>query len=140
MAKPLVSVIVPTFNFGRFVGETIAAVQAQTWTNWECVIVDDGSTDDTPDLCRAAAASDARIKCVRQDNRGHAAAKNAGVARSVGQYVQFLDADDLLERDKLRGHVAVLEAEPDLDIVYGPVRYFADDRPNKRFLSLHLTN
>ena len=132
------SVVVPTFNYGRLIGETIASLRGQTWTNWECVIVDDGSTDGTPDICRAAAAVDRRIRYIRQDNRGHPAAKNAGVAQSRGQYLQFLDADDLIERDKLRRHAGALEADPGIDIVYGPARYFTSEHPEQRFLSVRL--
>ena len=121
---PLVSVIVPSYNYGHFLPETLASVRAQTWQAWECLVVDDGSTDDTAAVVRAEAERDARIKYVHRNNGGLAAARNTGLAAATGDYVQLLDADDALEPRKLEAHVRILERERDVGLVYGGVRYF----------------
>ncbi len=123
---PLVSVIVPTYNYGHLIEQTLKSLQAQTYPYWECVVVDDGSTDDTAEVVAAYAASDPRIKYLRQQNQFQAAARNLGLRHSAGQYVQFLDADDKIEPRKLERQVAYLEEHPEVDIIYGGVRYFTD--------------
>ena len=121
---PLVTVIVPTYNYGRFIGQTIESLQSQTYRDWECVIVDDGSTDDTEEVAARLVAEDARVRYVRQENLRQAAARNNGIRHARGHYFQFLDADDLLEREKIERQVAFLESHTEVDIVYSNVRYF----------------
>ncbi|HEY9284866.1 MAG TPA: glycosyltransferase family A protein [Pyrinomonadaceae bacterium] len=133
---PLVSVIVPSFNYGHVVGQTLESLLAQTYPHWECVVVDDGSPDDTGAVVARYAERDRRVVYVRQENAGVAAARNNGIARSRGEYVQFLDADDLIEARKLELHVAYLEAHPEVDIVYGGVRFFRTERPEERLFSM----
>ena len=123
-SAPLVSVVMPTYNYARYVGDALGSLQAQTHARWECVVVDDGSTDDTAEVVAGFAARDARIKYVRQENRRQAAARNTGLRHCAGDYVQFLDADDLLESRKLERQAAYLEAHPEVDIVYGGARGF----------------
>jgi glycosyltransferase involved in cell wall biosynthesis len=130
--QPLISVIVPTYNYGRFIGETLECLRAQTYTNWECVIVDDGSTDDTAAQVARFMERDARFKFVRQENARQAAAKNNGLRNSAGQYIQFLDADDLIEPQKFAQQVEYLETHPEIDIVYGSMRYFTTENPTER--------
>jgi glycosyltransferase involved in cell wall biosynthesis len=98
-----ISVIVPTYNGARFLAATLASVRAQTRTDWEMVIVDDGSSDTTPEIASEAARKDERIRVVRQENRGIAGARNRGWAESEARtpFVLFLDQDDLLEPDAL---------------------------------------
>jgi glycosyltransferase involved in cell wall biosynthesis len=133
---PLVSVLIPAFNYGRYLGETLRSVQAQSYTNWECIVVDDGSTDDTPDVATRFSANDARVRVARQPNRGQPAARNHALRLSRGDYVQLLDADDLIESGKLASQVGFLESRLDVDIVYGDVRYFPTDRPLERLHAL----
>jgi Glycosyltransferases involved in cell wall biogenesis len=130
--KPLVSVIVPTYNYGRFIGETLECLRAQTYAHWECVIVDDGSTDDTAEQVTRFMDGDPRFKFVRQENARQAAAKNNGLRNSAGQYIQFLDADDLIEPQKFEQQVEFLEMHPEIDIVYGSMRYFTTENPSDR--------
>ena len=130
--KPLVSVIVPTYNYGRFIEETLECLRAQTYVNWECIVVDDGSTDDTADRVSRFMERDARFKFLRQENARQAAAKNNGLRNSAGQYIQFLDADDLIEPQKFEKQVQYLEAHPEVDIVYGSMRYFKTETPAER--------
>src|SRR5829696_2931566 len=105
---PLVSVVVPCYNQARFLGEAIESVLAQSHPLFEVVVVDDGSTDDTSEV----AARYPGVRLVRQENRGLSGARNAGLARSRGEYVVFLDADDRLLPGALEAGVERLGANP----------------------------
>ena len=135
-ARALVSVVVPTYNYGRFIGETLDSLRAQTYEEWECVVVDDGSTDDTEEVVARISERDPRVRYLRQPNQRQAVAKNTGLAAARGRYVQFLDADDLLEPRKLERQVGFLEATPAADIVYGGARYFHTERPDERLYGI----
>jgi glycosyltransferase involved in cell wall biosynthesis len=135
-ATPLVSVIIPSYNHGRFVGQALESVQAQTYQHWECIVVDDGSTDDTRAAVARCAEEDARIKYLYQENQGLSAARNSGIGSAAGKYLQFLDADDLIEEEKLGRQVVYLEQHAEVDIVYSSVRYFKDGDPGERRLSM----
>lgn len=112
--RPLVTAVIPTYNYGRFVAGAIDSVLAQTHAPLECVVVDDGSTDDTPAVLGAYGA---RIRVVRQENRGLSAARNAGVRAARGAYVAFLDADDAWKPTKIARQLELLEADPELGAV-----------------------
>jgi glycosyltransferase involved in cell wall biosynthesis len=128
-SRPLVSVVVPAYNYGRYIGETLESLREQTYGAWECVVVDDGSTDDTAEVVSRFAAREPRLRYLRQENRRQAAARNNGIRHARGKYFQFLDADDLLEREKLARQVEFLEARPEVDVVYSNVRYFGGPVP-----------
>ena len=134
--RPLVSVVVPTYNYGRYIAAALESLRAQTYADWECVVVDDGSTDDTAEVVARFIEREPRVSYVRQANARQAAAKNNGLTRVRGAYVQFLDADDLLEPLKLERQVEFLEAHPEVDVVYGGVRYFSTERPEERLRSM----
>ena len=119
-----VSVIVPTYNYARFLPEALESVRAQSYPRWECIVVDDGSTDETASVLRAEATRDSRVRYVSQSNRGPSAARNRGIAESTGEYVQFLDADDVLPPAKLEHQVLAMEADPSIGIVYSDARFF----------------
>lgn len=137
---PLVSVIVPAYNYGRFVGAALESLQAQTLANWECIVIDDGSTDDTADVVVRFAKADQRIKLLRQQNRRQAAARNYGLEHASGKYVQFLDADDLLEPRKFEQQVQYLEQHTDVDIVYNDTRFFPSERPGELLYTMYGEN
>jgi glycosyltransferase involved in cell wall biosynthesis len=120
---PLVSVVVPCYNQARFLGEAIESVLAQSHPLFEVVVVDDGSTDDTSEV----AARYPGVRLVRQENRGLSGARNAGLARSRGEYVVFLDADDRLLPGALEAGVERLEARPACALVAGRDRHIAAD-------------
>ena len=113
---PKVSVIMPVYNGARFVAEAIESVLAQTWQDWELTIIDDGSTDSTPSILKAF--SDPRIIIIRQENRGEGAARNVGLDTAMGEYVAFLDADDLYLSNALADLVAYLDVHPQVDAVF----------------------
>lgn len=93
---PLVSIIVPCYNQGQYLGEALDCVLAQTYSNWEVIIVDDGSTDNSAEVAKAYIAKDSRIHYFHQSNAGPSAARNYGVRESKGEHIQFLDGDDKL--------------------------------------------
>lgn len=97
MIEGLVSIITPCYNGSRYITETIESVIKQTYLNWEMIVVDDGSKDNSADIVRRYSKKDNRIMLVQQKNAGSAAARNNGIRRANGQYIALLDADDLWE-------------------------------------------
>jgi GT2 family glycosyltransferase len=93
---PSVSVITPCFNYAHYLGATLDCLRSQSFVDWECVLVDDGSTDESPDVARRYADRDGRIRYLRKENEGLPAARNTGLVAARGRYVFFLDADDLI--------------------------------------------
>ncbi|MEJ7663693.1 MAG: glycosyltransferase [Hymenobacter sp.] len=129
----IVSVIIPCYNYGWILMETLNSVLDQTYSAWECIVVDDGSSDNTKQIVEEYSRRDCRIKYVFQPNKGMSAARNTGVRESGGDYIQFLDADDLLVPTKLELQVAFLNSSPEIDLTYGDVRYFRHE--NSEILS-----
>jgi teichuronic acid biosynthesis glycosyltransferase TuaG len=104
---PLVSIITPSWNVERLIGETISSVQAQTLADWELLIADDCSTDNTPAVIESYAAKDSRISLIRQPrNGGPALARQAAIEQAKGRFIAFLDSDDLWLPAKLERQVA----------------------------------
>ena len=92
--SPTVSVVVPCYNHAEYLNESVASVVAQTFQNWECIIVDDGSTDDTESVARQLSQEDTRIKYLHKTNGGLADARNKGIEAAKGEFILPLDADD----------------------------------------------
>src|SRR5918995_1252705 len=111
----LVSVVIPCYNQAHFLVEAIESVLAQSYPRFEIVVVDDGSTDDTSEV----AARYPGVRYVYQNNQGVSAARNSGLARSEGEYVVFLDADDRLLPEALEAGLRCLEARPECAFVSG---------------------
>ena len=125
MRCPAVSVIMSVYNTGRILRETIASVIAQTFADFELLIVDDGSTDEiTQDIL--ADQNDHRIRIIRQRNAGVAAARNRGIAEARGEYLAFLDHDDIFMPDKLAALKECLDKSPRTAVVYSPVVPFGE--------------
>lgn len=127
-----VSVITPFLNAETYIEEAIASVRAQTFGDWELLLVDDGSSDASPAMAAAAAAADPRIRVVAPDpaRRGAAAARNRGMAQARGRFIVFLDADDLFEPTKLGFERSMLEQAPQAAWVYGPTLWWWEgERP-----------
>jgi len=114
--SPRVSVVIPSYNRASFLPETIESVLAQTYIDYEIIVVDDGSTDDTPSVL---AGYKGRITVIRQENQGLSAARNTGIRHSCGAYLAFLDSDDLFLPSHLHVLTQVLDWNPDTDIAYG---------------------
>ncbi len=112
------SVIIPCYNHGHFLPDALDSVLAQTYTDWEAIVVNDGSTDNTAAVAERYADADARIRCIHQENAGLSAARNAGIRAAQGEYLAFLDADDTWEPAFLETCTAALEAHHGLAGVY----------------------
>ena len=97
---PLISIVIPCYNYAHHLSETLESVKSQLLEDWECIIIDDGSTDSTPEVSRVYTNADSRFRYYRQENQGLSAARNAGVKKIKGRFVQFLDADDLISPEK----------------------------------------
>lgn len=121
MNLPTVSVIIPGYNYGRFLGEAIDSVLAQTQPAFEIIVVDDGSTDETPEVARRYGD---RIRYHRRENGGVSRARNTGVQEARGEFIAFLDADDRWLPDKLARQTAVFAANPDAGLAHTGSRVF----------------
>lgn len=110
MESPLVSIITPTYNSEKFIAETIQSVQNQTYTNWEMIIVDDGSSDKTQAIVTLLASQDNRIKPYQlKVNSGPAKARNVGIENVKGKYMTFLDADDIWYPDFIANSIKTIQ-------------------------------
>jgi glycosyltransferase involved in cell wall biosynthesis len=127
--KPLVSVIIPCYNYENYLKDCIESILLQTYSNWECIIVDDGSTDNTEEVGKQLSNSDKRIQYFSQANSGPTIARNFGLSKAKGEFIQFIDADDVIEHKKFESQLMVFEKNQTADIVYSSVKYFrANDR------------
>lgn len=117
---PKVSVIIPSYNLGQYIVETLESVAAQTYTDWECLIVENGSTDGSLGIVNDYCYHDTRfIPVVYKENIGVAAARNRALELAEGEYILFLDADDLIAPGYMAAAVEALDADPLLTVVYG---------------------
>ena len=124
--EPKVTVIIPSYNYGHFLGEAIQSVLDQSLQEWELIVVDDGSTDNTREVVAAFVAP--RIHYIHQQNRGNPAARNAALRLAKGEYVAFLDADDVWFPEKLKRQVAQLDSlPPTVGLVYSDVYLFNNE-------------
>jgi glycosyltransferase involved in cell wall biosynthesis len=136
----LITIIIPTHNYGRYITETLDSLISQTYPYWECIIIDDGSVDNTKEVLKTYLANDSRFRYFYQECQGVSAARNVGLKKATGSYIQFLDADDILPNEKLAIHAAYLEENPAIDIIYSDVRYFSNDDRTKLSFSFDMKN
>lgn len=115
---PLVSVIIPSYNSATYLPDTIMSVLNQSYANWECIIIDDGSQDNTREVVDLYLKSDHRIKYYHQSNRGLSASRNYGVSLAQGDYIQFLDSDDVIFFDKLKIMIECYTAFNDKKVIF----------------------
>lgn len=121
---PIVSVIIPCFNHAKYLGETLDSLLAQTLINWEAIIVNDGSTDNTEDIALAYVERDNRIQYFYQENSKTSAARNKGISHSLGKYILPLDGDDKIAPEFLNMAVRFLEENPSFSAYYSLVEFF----------------
>ncbi|MGB8354525.1 MAG: glycosyltransferase family A protein [Chthoniobacteraceae bacterium] len=119
MSNPPVSIIIPTHNRERLLPAAIESALSQDYPQKEIIVVDDGSTDGTPAVCARYP-----VRCIRQENRGGGAARNAGVLHSRGELIHFLDDDDICPPGTLARRVDCWRQEPHCDVVMGRLRRF----------------
>ncbi len=130
MQEKLVSVVIPTHNRGDLISETIGSVLAQSYGNIEIIVVDNGSTDDTEGVIKKINAPNLRY--IKQENSGGPAGpRNKGVRRSRGEYIAFLDSDDIWLPDKIERQVEVLEKNPGVGLVFCQCRLFGEEYHGK---------
>jgi glycosyltransferase involved in cell wall biosynthesis len=121
--EPVVSIILPTYNRAKFLPQAFESIRAQAWTDWELIVVDDGSTDDTRELiARLSSGLRQPVHYVYQENRGPYGARNTGLDLARGRYVAFFDSDDIWLPHHLQDCVRALGANPEVDWVYGACR------------------
>lgn len=125
----LISIIIPTHNFGFIIHETLNSLIAQTYSDWEAIILDDGSNDNTEEVVSQYIKKDHRFRYLKQENRGVSAARNKALSLAKGEWIQFLDADDLISPEKLEQQLLFLNRNPDVDICYSNHGYFETDKP-----------
>lgn len=124
MSTPKVSIIVPCYNQAQYLDECLQSVLMQSYNNWECIVVNDGSPDNTNQLAKKWIEKDTRYKYFYQENGGLSSARNAGLKIAKGDYVQFLDSDDLIEPEKVKVQIDALVSDQEIDISVSGYRYF----------------
>ena len=143
MDKVRISIIIPVYNAGKYLDGCLKAIREQKMTSYEVILVNDGSTDDSPAICDRYASEDRRFSVIHKENAGVSSARNAGLAAASGDYVMFVDSDDMLSADALERVCAAAENDPDFvvggfeilddDVLSGEVRplssgFFPSDR------------
>lgn len=136
---PVVSIIIPCYNQASHLYKAISSLRAQTLTNWECLIVDDGSTDNTAEVTANIALKESRVHLLQKSNGGSASARDFGLKHAQGKFIQFLDADDTIARKKLEIQTAIMEKEH-TDISYTAFcsENSKGERTNPEFVRLDL--
>jgi glycosyltransferase involved in cell wall biosynthesis len=123
----MISVIIPCYNYGHLIADTIDSVLHQSYADVEIIVIDDGSTDSTKEVLSHYTAKYSQVKYYKYENAGLGTARNRGLEKVTGQYIQFLDADDLIEPEKFEVQLRLFEDNPEADVVYGSVRYFKNN-------------
>ena len=132
MSDPVISIIIPCYNQGKYLADAVTSVRAQTYSHWECLIINDGSTDNTQEIAESLHQSDNRIRVINQKNKGLSGARNTGLKEVRGKYIQFLDSDDLLLADKLEHQLIQLETTDKLALSICHYYYCAEQDTQKR--------
>ena len=125
--KPLISVIIPCYNQARYLPDAVDSVISQTVGNWECLVINDGSPDDTERIVSQLMQSDKRIRYVKHENAGPSYTRNRGIELATGRYIQFLDADDMLAPTKLESQLGLLESTKEIALAYCDYHYATED-------------
>ena len=129
MSTKLVSIIMPAYNAEKYIADSIRSVLAQTYSNWELIVVDDGSTDRTANIVREFAGHDSRVRYIFQENGRLGKARNTGIANAAGSLIAFLDSDDLWIPRKLQMQLQAM-SENSADVVFSNAYVFTDDNPD----------
>lgn len=132
MDKPLVSIIVPSYNSEHYIVDTLTSVQNQTYQKWECIVIDDGSKDHTKEIVSSFIKNDSRIKYYYQQNSGLSASRNKGMSFVKGEFIQFLDSDDVIYKNKIEKMVCEYQnLEDENAILYCDYEFTLNDNPYK---------
>lgn len=131
----LLSIIIPVYFVEETLQRCVKSILQQTFTDWELILVDDGSPDGCPALCDEYCQQDARIKVVHQANGGLSAARNTGLLQAQGSYVTFLDSDDYVRKDTYQQVMQQLVDQPDIDIIEYPITLHTGNKQREEILS-----
>lgn len=105
----MISVIVPVYNVEEYLEECLESIKNQTYTNIEVILVNDGSTDGSREICERFCQKDSRFKLINQENQGQSIARNRGVKESAGEFIMFVDSDDVIKKKRLRSTTSLHE-------------------------------
>ena len=125
--NPKVSIIIPVYNMEKFLPDAVNSALKQSFQDFEIIIVDDGSTDKTPDIAKRLAANDSRIRYFRRKHSNQASARNFAIRNSNGEYLAMLDADDIWEKGHLKDSIGFLDKNRDAALVFSMMDVFADN-------------
>ena len=140
MEKPLVSVIIPCYEQAEFLDEALQSVLEQTYDNWECIIIDDGSPDNTEEVSLLWTSRDNRFRYFRQKNLGVSSARNNGIIRAKGEFILPLDADDKISSSYLKRAIEAFMEDPGIKLVYGRAEKFGKGNGYWNLKSFSLEN
>jgi len=126
---PTISVVIPAYNAERTILETIASVQQQSFSDFELIVINDGSTDRTLELLHSI--NDERLRILSYENGGVSVARNRGISQASGEFISFIDADDLWSPDKLESQLATLQQHPEAGVAYSWT-YFMEEKEGTR--------
>lgn len=134
MNDNLLSVIVPVYNVEEFLNECIDSIRAQSYSNIEIILIDDGSSDNSPEICDDYSAIDQRIRTIHKPNGGLSSARNAGLDVAQGEFITFVDSDDIiLGRETFSNIMKIFEKGPDIDIIqYDTIYKYLSEQSHKR--------
>ena len=130
--KPYTSIVIPVYNAEKYLGECIDSVLAQSFRDFELILVDDGSKDSSGEICDEYAKKDERIRVIHQPNGGVTAARKAGVEAALAEWIMFVDADDKVTHECLQRLVEVQKTDSELDLVEGSYQWFYPDGTTKK--------
>jgi glycosyltransferase involved in cell wall biosynthesis len=125
--SPKVSVIVPAYNISSYIKDALVSLEEQSFRDFEVLIVDDGSSDDTVERVKPFCQRDDRFRLLQKENGGLSSARNYGMRHASGEYIALLDGDDLYKQDKLANHVNRLDRQPEVGVVYSASQAIRDD-------------
>jgi glycosyltransferase involved in cell wall biosynthesis len=130
--RPLVSIVIPSYNSANYIVEAVESALAQDYSSIEVIVIDDGSTDATKEVLEPYITAN-KITYIHQENKGVSAARNAGIHTAKGMYIAFLDSDDIFYKEKIRLQVEALEAHPEYAVCYSDILHFTDSIPREYY-------
>lgn len=122
--NPTISIIIPCYNQAQFLGETLQSIVSQEFQNWECIIVNDGSPDNTNDIANEWIFKDSRIKYLKKENSGVSDTRNFGIKHAIGEFILPLDADDIIDKFYIKEALEAFEKHPKAKLIYSNFRFF----------------
>ena len=125
MTIPLISIIVPVYNAEKYLNRCVDRIIAQTFTDWECLLIDDGSTDSSGDICERYAQEDKRIQVIHKENGGASSARNAAIDKLQTEWVTFCDADDYMDNERLQAFMECTKT--DAECIVAGITYVYED-------------